>query len=60
MRARYYSPELMRFVNADTYKGTIANSPTLNNYAYANGNPISLIDPFGRCAGTAGVHFLAG
>jgi hypothetical protein len=40
----------MRFVNADTYKGTITNSATLNNYAYANGNPISLIDPFGMSA----------
>jgi RHS repeat-associated protein len=50
MRARYYSPELMRFINADTYKGNISNSSSLNNYAYANGNPISLVDPFGRCA----------
>ena len=43
MKARYYNPYLCRFVSAD---------PTgfgggLNEYAYANGNPVSLIDPFG-------------
>ncbi|MGB8454721.1 MAG: RHS repeat-associated core domain-containing protein [Anaerocolumna sp.] len=47
MRARYYSPELKRFVNADSKKGTISNSPTLNLYAYAVGNPITLVDPSG-------------
>ena len=43
MRARYYNPYLCRFINPDPtgFKGG------LNFYAYANGNPISLIDPFG-------------
>lgn len=50
MRARYYSPELRRFVNADILMGDINNSATLNRYAYANGNPISNIDPFGTVA----------
>lgn len=50
LRTRYYSPELMRFINADIVKGTIANGETLNRYAYANGNPVSLIDPFGTSA----------
>jgi RHS repeat-associated protein len=50
MRARYYSPTLKRFINADTLKGSIKDGETLNNYAYANGNPISMVDPFGRCA----------
>ena len=50
MRARYYNPELRRFVNADILMGDINNSSTLNRYAYANGNPISNIDPFGLAA----------
>jgi RHS repeat-associated protein len=43
MRARYYNPYLCRFLNADP-SGFAAG---LNFYAYANGNPVSLIDPFG-------------
>ena len=58
MRARYYDPELRRFVNADILMGDINNSTTLNCYAYANGNPISNIDPFGLAAdeGRGGGH----
>jgi RHS repeat-associated protein len=43
MRARYYNPYLCRFLNADP-SGFAAG---LNFYAYANGNPVNLIDPFG-------------
>jgi RHS repeat-associated protein len=43
MRARYYSPYLMRFLNADP----IGFSGGSNWFAYADGNPISLSDPFG-------------
>ena len=50
MRARYYSPELRRFINADIVPGEISNAITLNRYAYANGNPVSNIDPFGLSA----------
>jgi RHS repeat-associated protein len=50
MRARYYSPELMRFINADILTGTIRNPATLNRYVFANGNPVSYIDPFGMSA----------
>jgi len=50
MRARYYSPELKRFINADVVKGSIANSNSLNRYAYVEGNPVTLIDPFGLSA----------
>ncbi len=47
MRARYYSPDMRRFVNADIVAGKISNAVTLNRFAYANGNPLSFVDPFG-------------
>ncbi len=50
MRARYYSPEMRRFVNADIVPGQISNAVTLNRFAYANGNPVSFVDPFGLSA----------
>ena len=47
MRARYYSPELRRFVNADVLVGDIADSTSLNRYSYVNGDPVSYVDPTG-------------
>lgn len=43
MRARNYNPYLCRFIGADPS----GFSGGLNLYAYANGNPVSLVDPFG-------------
>ncbi|HZD58914.1 MAG TPA: RHS repeat-associated core domain-containing protein, partial [Anaerolineae bacterium] len=47
MRARYYNPEIKRFINQDVLLGSIANGQSLNRYAYVNGNPVSYVDPFG-------------
>ena len=47
MRARYYSPEMRRFINADILHGQISDSTSLNRYSYVNGNPVSFVDPFG-------------
>ena len=47
MRARYYSPELQRFVNQDIVVGDISNSNSLNRYTYVEGNPATMVDPFG-------------
>ena len=47
MRARYYSPELHRFVNQDTLLGDVASSSSLNRFGYVSGNPLSIIDPLG-------------
>ena len=47
MRARYYNPEIKRFINQDVIEGNITNSTSLNKYAYCQGNPVKLTDPFG-------------
>lgn len=56
MRARYYSPELRRFLSQDEVLGSVADSASLNRFAYANGNPVSLVDPFGLAASTGEVE----
>jgi RHS repeat-associated protein len=50
MRARYYNPEIRRFVNQDILLGSVAEGQTLNRYAYVNGNPVLYIDPEGKIA----------
>ena len=53
MRARYYNLVIKRFINQDIVHGSISDGRTLNRYAYANGNPVSNIDPFGTAAENA-------
>lgn len=48
MRARYYNPELRRFINQDVVEGNIQDSQSLNQFAYTKGNPLLSIDPNGR------------
>jgi RHS repeat-associated protein len=50
MRARYYNLAIRRFVNQDVLFGDLNPGISLNRFAFANGNPISLMDPFGLCA----------
>ena len=47
MRARYYNPDIKRFLNQDIKVGDISNGQGLNRYAYCEGNPVSMVDPFG-------------
>jgi RHS repeat-associated protein len=47
MRARYYSPEIRRFVNQDVLLGNVADGQSLNRFAFVTGNPVSFVDPFG-------------
>jgi RHS repeat-associated protein len=47
MRARFYSPEMRRFVNQDILLGFVEDGQTLNRYAFVTGDPVSYVDPFG-------------
>lgn len=47
MRARYYNVDIKRFMNQDVIVGSVENSPSLNRYAYVEGNPVNYLDPFG-------------
>ena len=48
MNARYYAPELRRFISADTIVPEPGNPMAFNRYAYTYQNPINLIDPTGH------------
>ena len=43
MQSRYYNPFVCRFINPDP----LGFTGGLNFYAFADGNPVSMIDPFG-------------
>jgi len=53
-RARYYQPELGRFISEDTYKGDIWNTQSQNLFTYVRNNPLKWIDPSGYNAADAG------
>ncbi|WP_231702683.1 RHS repeat-associated core domain-containing protein, partial [Desulfocucumis palustris] len=48
MGARYYNPEIGRFITNDTYRGNIYEPWTQNLYTYCNNNPVNYVDPTGH------------
>ncbi|MCL5292149.1 MAG: RHS repeat-associated core domain-containing protein [Actinobacteria bacterium] len=47
LRARYYSPEIGRFISQDPLPGNLITPRTQNRYAYVLNNPLSYIDRLG-------------
>ncbi|WP_137940352.1 RHS repeat-associated core domain-containing protein, partial [Chitinivorax sp. B] len=47
LRARYLDPVTGRFVSRDPHPGNPSNPVSLHDYLYANGDPVSNIDPLG-------------
>ncbi|SDO05174.1 RHS repeat-associated core domain-containing protein, partial [Paenibacillus sp. yr247] len=47
--ARWYNPNIGRFISQDTYIGIAAIPQSLNRYAYTLNNPVKYIDPSGHC-----------
>jgi RHS repeat-associated protein len=48
LRARYYNPEIQRFISEDQVKGNNTNPLTYNLYGYCEGNPIRYVDTSGN------------
>ena len=46
--ARYYDPELGRFIQADSIVQAPYDPQTLNRYAYCRNNPVKFVDPSGH------------
>lgn len=49
--ARYYDPEIGRFISADTIVPDFTNPQSLNRYTYVLNNPLKYIDPSGHFMG---------
>jgi RHS repeat-associated protein len=50
LKARFYDPELARFMQEDTYRGEQTDPLSLNLYTYCHNNPIKYWDPTGHNA----------
>lgn len=47
LRARYYDPQVGRFISRDAAVGSIGLTQQRNRYAYVENNPSNLVDPSG-------------
>lgn len=60
MGARYYNPQLGRFMGIDPKGFDPNNIHSFNRYAYANNNPYKFVDPDGNSAVSAIVFWVGG
>ncbi|MCP4278504.1 MAG: RHS repeat-associated core domain-containing protein, partial [Alteromonas sp.] len=49
LRARYYQPDIARFVAKDSFEGFLTRPASQNRYSYAENNPVTYNDPSGMC-----------
>lgn len=47
-RARWYDPQVGRFISQDTFIGHLEQPISLNKYTYTNDNPVNGTDPSGK------------
>lgn len=47
LRARYYDPEIGRFLSRDPFPGFVTQPQTVNPYPYVGNNPVNYTDPRG-------------
>jgi RHS repeat-associated protein len=48
LRARYYDPQVGRFVSRDTHPALARETQSINRYMYVQNNPVRLTDPTGN------------
>ncbi|HUP81685.1 MAG TPA: RHS repeat-associated core domain-containing protein, partial [Pirellula sp.] len=60
LRARYYDPDLGRFVSRDPFEGFVTEPISREKYVYAHGDPVNNLDPTGQNIYGAGLAGLAG
>jgi RHS repeat-associated protein len=48
MNARYYPPEVGRFISPDTIVPNLSNPQSFNRYSYSFNNPVNYTDPSGH------------
>ncbi|QCS54135.1 RHS repeat-associated core domain-containing protein [Priestia flexa] len=48
LMARYYDPEIGRFISRDSYHGNEDDPQSLNHYSYTKNNPVMYVDPDGH------------
>lgn len=53
MNARYFMPEIGRFVSPDTIVPDPSNPQSYNRYSYGFNNPVKYVDPSGHCGAEA-------
>ena len=47
LRARYYDPNVGRFISKDPFTGFVSDTQSLNRYSYVRNNPVRFVDPWG-------------